>query len=234
MKGALSSKNKFKFINDTLLQHQESNPLYESWDRCNNIVVSWTTSALSPQISQSTICIDSAYDMWLDLQDPFTKGNHFQMSYLLQEIHSMRQGTSSPSHLFWILDSGTSDQVYKVKYKVDGSIERHKAGLVAKGFNQVQGIDFFDTYSPIAKLTAIQLLLAIASWMFTIRRSQCLSSWNLRRRNLYATNSCPHPVQTKPSISNQLIDVLTKPMDPSSFRDFISKLAYYAYTLFYK
>ena len=36
--------------------------------------------------------------------------------------------------------------VYKVKYRADGSIEIYKAGLVAKGYNQVEGLDFFDSF----------------------------------------------------------------------------------------
>jgi hypothetical protein len=51
--------------------------------------------------------------------------------------------------------------VYKVKYKIDGSIDRYKAHLIAKGFKQRLGIDYDDTFSLIVKSATIRLILSL-------------------------------------------------------------------------
>ena len=53
--------------------------------------------------------------------------------------------------------------VYITNYASYGSVERHKAHLVAKGFSKVEGIDYHETFSPVAKMNSIRLVLALVA-----------------------------------------------------------------------
>jgi len=53
--------------------------------------------------------------------------------------------------------------IFRKKYRADGTIERYKARLVARGFSQTKGVDYEETFAPVVKFQSLRAVIALAA-----------------------------------------------------------------------
>jgi hypothetical protein len=71
----------------------------------------------------------------------------------------------------------SSKWIYKIKHPADGSMEKFKARLVAICFTHKEGIDYEETFSPVARYTSIRAIISLAS----------ILGWKLHQMNVKST-----------------------------------------------
>lgn len=98
MKKVLIVKNKFKFVDGSLMAPDSFDPSGEAFERCNNLVHSWILNSVSPSIAQSIMHIESASRCWKILKD--SQGNSMCVAELKVELYHLKQGNMSVTDFF--------------------------------------------------------------------------------------------------------------------------------------
>ncbi|KAE9587451.1 hypothetical protein Lalb_Chr23g0273761 [Lupinus albus] len=105
MKLSLESKNKLSFIDGSLLQPPPTDPMHHPWKRCNTMLLSWIQRSVEESIVKSILWINSAVEVWKDLQGRFSQGDMFRISDLLHDFYHFDQGSFTLSEYFIELKS---------------------------------------------------------------------------------------------------------------------------------
>lgn len=78
--------------------------------------------------------------------------------------------------------------VFRVKHKVDGTLDKLRTRLVAKGFHQEEGVDFTEKYSHVVRLATIQIVLVVATTKdvnYATGCQKCFVTWRFTRKCVY-------------------------------------------------
>ncbi|KAL1331456.1 hypothetical protein AAHE18_12G186700 [Arachis hypogaea] len=102
---AIISKNKYGFLTGSISSPLPGDPLFSTWERCNNLVLSWLFHSLSPSITQSVLYFATASSVWTDLKERFAQSDLLRIAELQEEIYALKQGTLSVTEFYTSLKS---------------------------------------------------------------------------------------------------------------------------------
>ncbi|XP_062100943.1 uncharacterized protein LOC133806876 [Humulus lupulus] len=100
LKILVGAKNKYGFPIWSLPQLPPDHHLFDSWNRCNQIVMSWVIHSVSPEIKSSIMFIDIAAAMWTELNNRFNQGNDPRIFEFQESLIILHQGDDSVSAYF--------------------------------------------------------------------------------------------------------------------------------------
>ena len=111
--------------------------------------------------------------MLLDNNEPTSYGEAMVGPYFDKWLEAMKSeiGPIYQNKVWTLVDLPDDQQaienkwIFKRKTDADSSVTGYKARLVAKGSQQVQGADYDETFSPVAMLKSVRIMLAIAAFM---------------------------------------------------------------------
>lgn len=96
----LSAKNKLDFVNGTISMPDSTSTEYKQWERCNDLVISWFIFNLDEAIAKSVLFMNTAYEIWNELEERYGYASAAQTYSLKQQLSELTQGNNTVSEFF--------------------------------------------------------------------------------------------------------------------------------------
>ncbi|XP_047267652.1 uncharacterized protein LOC124898074 [Capsicum annuum] len=100
MKLGLSCKNKLGLINGSVPKPQPTSPLFEPWNRCNDMVVAWILNSLDKEITETVMYTEFAEKFWKDIEQRFVQVSGLKIFQIRKDISSITQDNSNIASYF--------------------------------------------------------------------------------------------------------------------------------------
>ena len=94
MKIALSTKRKLPFVHGTLPRPTDDPVKGDQWDACNNLVIAWIMNSVSDSIAESILYIESAAEIWKQLDKRFAVSNGARKYKLNKDVYNLKQSNT--------------------------------------------------------------------------------------------------------------------------------------------
>ncbi|XP_019055414.1 PREDICTED: uncharacterized protein LOC109115649 [Nelumbo nucifera] len=97
---ALKAKNKLVFVDGSMPKPAAGTPEFSAWTKCNVMVIAWIFNSLANEVYNSVAFVDTATEIWKELQCRFSQGNIPRIYELKQDLALLRQDDLTVSAYF--------------------------------------------------------------------------------------------------------------------------------------
>ena len=91
MTNALKSKNKFCFVDGSLIKPENNNPEAHAWEKCNSMVIAWLYNIIDKALHDSVAYAEKASEIWTDLKERYSQGNEIRCINSKEKLHSQHR-----------------------------------------------------------------------------------------------------------------------------------------------
>ncbi|XP_060216756.1 uncharacterized protein LOC132644197 [Lycium barbarum] len=97
---SLSTKRKLGFINGTIIKPGKTDPTFEIWIMCNDMVIAWIRNSLDKEIVDTVMHTETASDSWKEIEKRYGQASGTKVFQIMKDISSISQGSSSIASYF--------------------------------------------------------------------------------------------------------------------------------------